>query len=317
MRTSTPSFARRSWVEFGNARRQCGQDAVPGLDQHDAQVALRVDPVEPVGDDGAGGVVQFRGELGAGRAGADDCDVELSRTDGRVLGLRAQAGVDQAVVESAGLLRGLERHGVFRRARGSEIIGDAADGDHQRVVSNGRFRADFASLVVLRGGEVDGFRDPVEAGHFPVAVPEMAPVSLRDVIQFVLGATQAACGYGMQQRFPDVGAAAIDQRDPRALTPAEPLAELGRQLQSGGAAADNDNVMEGVVMEGVVHHPAALRRGGNRDIFRTSNLRFNLSSASLQFSPCWRRYGSGRRRCDRGNRAAACSAFGRRERMGH
>jgi hypothetical protein len=42
-----------------------------------------------------------------------------------------------------------------------------------------------------------------------------------------------------------------------------------------------------------------------------------LASASLQFSPCWRRYGSGRRRCDRGNRAAACSAFGRRERMGH
>ena len=53
---------------FGDAWRQSGQDPVPGLDQDDAKVALRVDPVEPVGDDGASGMVQFRGELGAGGA---------------------------------------------------------------------------------------------------------------------------------------------------------------------------------------------------------------------------------------------------------
>ena len=87
---------------FGDARRQSGQDPVPGLDQDDAKVALRVDPVEPVGDDGASGMVQFRRELGAGGACADDGDVQMPRTDGSVLVLRAQAGIDQTVVETAG-----------------------------------------------------------------------------------------------------------------------------------------------------------------------------------------------------------------------
>ena len=242
------------------------QDAVAGLDQHDAQVALRVDPVESVGDDGASGVVQLCGELGAGRAGADDGDVQLARADGRVLVLRAKARVDQAVVESAGLLGGFQRDGVFRRAGRSEIVGDAADGDDQRVVGDRRLRADFASFAVLRCGEVDGLGGAVEADHFAVAIAEMVPMRLRDVIEFVLGAAQAPRGDGMQQRLPDVGAAAVDERDPRAVLAAEAVAELRRQLQSGGAAADNDDMVESVV-----RHPAGLRRVVNhRDICRTS-----------------------------------------------
>ncbi len=239
---------------LGDARRQGGQDAIAGLDQDDAKVALRVDPVEPVGDDGASGVVQLGGELGSRRAGADNGDMQLAGTDRSVLVLRAQAGVDQTVVEPAGLLGGLQRHGVFRRARRAEIVGDAADGDDQRVVTDRRLRADFAPLDILRGGQGDGFGVAVEASHFAVAEAEMAPMRLRDVVELVLRAAQASGGDGMQQRFPDMRAAAIDERDTGALSPAEPLAELGRQLQSGGAAADNDDVMKGDV-----HHPLALR----------------------------------------------------------
>ena len=238
---------------FGDARRQSGQDPIPGLDQDDAKVALRVDPVEPVGDDGASGMVQFRGELGAGGACADDGDVQLPRTDGSILVLRAQAGIDQTVVETAGLLGGLERDGVFRGAGRSKIVGDAADGDHQGVITDRRFRADFASLVVLRGGQSDGFRSAVEARHFSVTVAEMVPVSLCDIVQFMLRAAQAPRGDGMEQRFPDVRSAAIDERDVRALSPAEAFAQLARQLQPGGAAADNHDVMEGLV-----HHSLAL-----------------------------------------------------------
>jgi len=44
---------------LGDAFRQTRQDAVGGLDQHDANVALRIDAIEPVGDDFARGAVQL------------------------------------------------------------------------------------------------------------------------------------------------------------------------------------------------------------------------------------------------------------------
>ena len=79
-------------------------------------------------------LVQLGGQLGAGRAGADDRDMQLARPDRLGLRVRAQAGVDEAAVERARLLGRLQRHGEFRRARRAEIVGDAADRDHQRVV---------------------------------------------------------------------------------------------------------------------------------------------------------------------------------------
>jgi hypothetical protein len=49
----------------------------------------------------------------------------------------------------------------------------------------------------------------------------------------------------MQQRLPDVGAAAIDQRDSRLLPAAEAVSQFSRQFEPGGAATDNDDVAEG------------------------------------------------------------------------
>ena len=60
---------------------------------------------------------------------------------------------------------------------------------------------------------------------------EIVPMGLRHVIQFVLGATQATGGDGMQQRFPDMSAAAVDQRNAGAAGCAKAFAELGRQLR--------------------------------------------------------------------------------------
>ena len=79
-------------------------------------------------------------KLGAGRAGADDRDMQLAGADRPALGLGAQAGVDQAMVEPHRLLRGLQRNGEFRRAGRAEIVGHAADGDDQRIVGNGARR---------------------------------------------------------------------------------------------------------------------------------------------------------------------------------
>lgn len=72
-------------------------------------------------------------------------------------------------------------------------------------------------------------------------------MAMRHIIQFMLGATQAAGGDRMKQRFPNVGAAAIDQGDARPLAPAEAVPQFGRQFEPGGAATDNDDVAEGDV----------------------------------------------------------------------
>ena len=106
----------------------------PGLDQDDPDVLRRVDPVHAEGDDLPRRAVQFGGQFGAGGAGTDDGHVQLAGADRLLLGVGAQAGIHQATVEALGLLGRLQRDGEFGSAGRAEIIGDAAHGDHQRVV---------------------------------------------------------------------------------------------------------------------------------------------------------------------------------------
>src|SRR5262249_56778438 len=104
-----------------------GQEALSGFDQKDAEVALRVDAVEAVGDLLARGVIKCGRQFSTGRAGANDRDVKLARTHRALLSLRAQAGVDQASVEALRLSRGLQRHRMLGNPRCAEIIRGAAD----------------------------------------------------------------------------------------------------------------------------------------------------------------------------------------------
>ena len=84
---------------------QLRQDARRGLDQVDLDVPVRIDAVEPVGDELARGLVQLGRQLRARRAGADDGDLQLLGPQRLGLGIGADAGVDQAAVEARGLLR--------------------------------------------------------------------------------------------------------------------------------------------------------------------------------------------------------------------
>ena len=141
VRTSTPMRAQQVQRGVGNPLRQRRQDAGRRLDQHDVDVARRVDAVHAVGEHRAHRAVQFGRQFGAGRAGADDRDVQLARPHRLGLGVGAQAGVDQAAVEAAGLLGIFQRHRELRRAGRAEIVGDAADRHHQRVVRQRRAAA--------------------------------------------------------------------------------------------------------------------------------------------------------------------------------
>ena len=79
-------------------------------------------------------MVQFGRELGAGRAGTDDGHVELVGSEWRGLRVGADAGVDNPLIEAGRLLGRLERDRMLLDAWSVEVVGQAADRHHQRVV---------------------------------------------------------------------------------------------------------------------------------------------------------------------------------------
>ena len=95
VRTSTPISSSNRWVALDMRSGNPGRMRGARLDQDDADISLRVDAVEPVGDHFADRTIEFGGQFRTGRAGADDRDVKLAWTYRLHLGLCAQAGVKQ------------------------------------------------------------------------------------------------------------------------------------------------------------------------------------------------------------------------------
>ena len=188
--------------------------------------------------------MQFGGQFGAGRAGADDRDVELAGAHRSVLRLRAQAGIDQAPVEALGLRRRLQRHRIFGNARRAEIVGDAADRDHQRVVTDRARRRDLAPLVVEGGGEMHLLSGAIEPDHLAEAIAEPVPMRLGEVVHFVFAGIEApaatSCNSGFQRW---VRAHSTRVTDARAA-PAQAIAEPGDELQPRRAAAHHDDAVQ-------------------------------------------------------------------------
>lgn len=77
-----------------------------------------------------GGVMQLGGQFDPGGTGTDDGDADLLDLVG-LPGVRAQVVVEQLLMEALGLFAGIEEQAVLRRAQGTEIVGGAADGNHQ------------------------------------------------------------------------------------------------------------------------------------------------------------------------------------------
>ena len=210
--------------------RQCRNDAVGRLDERDLDVFLGIDLVEPEGDDAAHGAVKLRRQLGAGRAGADDRDMELPRPHRLCLSVRPQAGVDEPAVEALRLIGGVEAYRMLLDAGRAEIVGDAADCDDQRVVGNFANRRDRAAFLVEFGVELDHFARPVEADHLAVAKPEPVPVSLGEIIELVPGHIHAASGDLVEQRLPQMRTGLVDERDLGPVMLPELIAEAGDEL---------------------------------------------------------------------------------------
>ena len=97
-------------------------------------------------------------------------------------------------VEAAGLLGCLEGDGVCRRPEGSEVIGDAADRHDQRVVVHVSGRRDLAAVLVMHGRELQALMSAVKTDHLAKRIVEVAPLGLRQIVQFVLRTAKAARG---------------------------------------------------------------------------------------------------------------------------
>ena len=97
----------------------------------------------------------------------------------------------------------------------------------------------------------------VETDHLAEAVVEVVGVGVGEVVQLVLAGVHAAGGDGVEEGFPEVGAGAFDQGDVGAG--AEAVAGLGRELQAGGTATDDDDSVRGRAVWGRVRHEASSR----------------------------------------------------------
>ena len=261
--TCTPSLRSSSRSPPCDRRsRQRRQDAVGRLDHDEPDVLVGIDAVEPVGHHLTRRAVQLRGQLDAGRAGADDRDVQLLGPQRRRLRVGADAGMlTMRAMEALRVgLRILQRDRVLARrpACRSRWSGcrprspacrrrtRAPRRDHRRPRRRRRRDLHLAPLAV----EPDHLADPVA---------EVVPVRLREVVDLVRrsrsmlpAAISCSCGFQTCVRC------LVDQRDVRPAALAELVAEPRGELEPAGAAADDDDAVQrvGGSVAGASAHPA-------------------------------------------------------------
>ena len=140
---------------------------------------------------------------------------------------------------------------VFVCAGRAEVVRAAADTDDERVVVDRARRRDTIAVLVGEGCDVNLPALPVEARHLADPVAEAMPVRLREVVRVVHRDVHAAGGDLVQMRLPEMRTRTLDQRDVGAPTSAERVAELRRELESAGTAADDDDAVQRSVRHGI------------------------------------------------------------------
>ena len=83
----------------------------------------------------------------------------------------------------------------------------------------------------------------IEAYHFSDTVAEVMPVRLRQKVELVRADIHAAGGNLVQQRFPDVRSATINERHSSGATLAQRVTETCRELDAAGSAAHDDDLV--------------------------------------------------------------------------
>ena len=223
------------------ARRQRRQYAVGRLNQADLDVFVRVDAVQAESHHLARRAVQLGGQLNAGCARADDGDVQLALVDVGGLVVRADAGVDHLGVKLLGIVLRLQAQRIFLHAFCAEVVAQAADANHQRVIGNLLDRGDWQPIGVDVRCQVNRLGLAVQPLELADAKREVIPVRLRHVIDLMVAKVHAARGNLMQLGLPDVGPVFVHQSDMGLRTAPEGFAQACCQLQAAGSPADDDD----------------------------------------------------------------------------
>ena len=215
VRTSTSSLASSSVAaaaissDSGGSTRGAASISVRRMSRSGSQVLESVARVR------AGAVTDFGRELDAGRARADDHDVDRGRFAARRALVGAHAGRDQPAMEPLGIGGRVERDRAFGHTRNAEIVVDAADAEHERVVRNGALGQHLRAVVVPHDAELQFVPRPVEPHHRALAEAEVMPVRHQEVVDAVHVGVDAPRRDFVQQRLPQVRRVVIDERDRR------------------------------------------------------------------------------------------------------
>ncbi|KAF1036532.1 MAG: hypothetical protein GAK34_03306 [Delftia tsuruhatensis] len=218
---------------FGNLFRKTGQQARPGLDQHDAEA--RGLAQRAVGPGALGQLHQLGRQLHARGAAAHDGHAQLLAA-----GHAAHHPQADLAVEGIGLAARVDHEAVLVHARRAEIIGAAAHGDHQPVVGNAPARHDLAAIGRLDGGQQHLAGLAVQAAHFAGLVGKAGVAGLGQVGGLLLGQVARAGRNGVQHGLPDMGRIAVHQGH-RADGVRAPLAQRRGNLQPRHATAHDDD----------------------------------------------------------------------------
>jgi hypothetical protein len=120
---------------------------------------------------------------------------------------------------------GVERDRILCDAGYTEVVADAADTEHQRVVGYAARRQNFAAVVIVYRVERKLMSRAIESRNGALTKAKAMPVRQREIVGGVRVGVHAAGGDFVQQRLPDVRLESIDQRNLGLAVPAQLVAK--------------------------------------------------------------------------------------------
>ncbi len=146
-------------------------------------------------------------------------------------------------MKALGVVQRVERYRVRARTGHAEVVADAAEAEHQRVVGQRSPRQDLLALRARHRVEHHLAARTIEADDRTLAEAEVMPMRDREIVELVRVGVHAAGRDLVQQRLPHVRRVPVDERDLRHAAAAIAVAEARRERQAAGAAADDDDAM--------------------------------------------------------------------------
>ncbi|OMP13623.1 hypothetical protein COLO4_01279 [Corchorus olitorius] len=222
----------------GDARWQRRQNTLAGFHQRDVERAA-VETFIAVAVQLFHCVIQFCRQLDAGRAAADNGDIDFLQLP--FAGREAQEQVEHLIVETTRLMRVVEEDAVIFHAWRAEIVRGAAQRHHQTVIRQFALRYQQPTLRVADLSQFNGFSVAINLRQRTQLELETVVARMRQIAERINTFIHRTGRHFMQQRFPQMAVVTIDQDDLRLFFAAEFMAELRCQLQPSGTATDDDD----------------------------------------------------------------------------